>query len=155
VTRRTGGWPISIKGGAVLLSLTVSGEFLVRSNLGDDQLRIWATKPGGYWRARIAFADLVAEGAVCERHSGEELHLDAWFAELAVEWRGWQGEKQYEALGLRLAARHDGLGHVTLDVTLQHDYAAVDRWRVQASLMLDAGALDRLALEARELDGPL
>jgi uncharacterized protein DUF6228 len=130
----------------------VPGEFLVRSNFGDDQLRIWTTKPGGYWRARISFADLVAEGPVSERCSGEQLHLDAWFAALAAEWLGWQGERRYEALGLRLAARHDGLGHVTLDVTLQDNYAADERWRVRASLMLDAGALDRLALEARELD---
>ncbi|HET7051670.1 MAG TPA: DUF6228 family protein [Solirubrobacteraceae bacterium] len=131
------------------------GELLVRSNFGDDQLHIWTTKPGGHWRARIAFADLMAEGTVPERCSGEELHLDAWFAELAAEWRGWQGEKRYEALGLRLASRHDGLGHVTLDVTLQDDYTADGRWRVRASLMLDAGALDRLALEARELDRAL
>jgi hypothetical protein len=130
----------------------VPGEFLVRSNVGNDQLRVWATRPGGYWRARIAFADLTAEGKVSERSSREELQLDAYFVDLAAAWRGWVGEKHWEALGLRLAARHDGLGHVTLDVTLQHDYAAVDPWQVRATLQLDAGALDRLALEARALD---
>jgi hypothetical protein len=135
-----------------LLCLIVPGDFLVRSNVGDDQLRVWATRPGGYWRARLAFADLTAEGKVSERSSRDELHLDAYFADLAAKWRGWEGKKHWEALGLALAARHDGLGHVTLDVTLQHDYAAVDPWQVRASLALDAGALDRLALEARELD---
>jgi hypothetical protein len=31
-------------------------------------------------------------------------------------------------------------------------YLAADRWRVRASLTLDAGSLDRLAAEARVLD---
>lgn len=87
-------------------------------------------------------------------NSGEELHLDAYFADLARDWRGWQGDRQWNALGLRLAARHDGLGHVTLDVTLQNDYSSGSRWRVRASLRLDAGALDRLATEAHVLDVP-
>jgi uncharacterized protein DUF6228 len=85
-------------------------------------------------------------------YSREALHLDSYFAGLAKQWRGWKGDKEWEALGLRLAARHDGLGHVTLDVTLEEDYALADRWRVRASLTVDAGALDRLAVEARQLD---
>lgn len=130
------------------------GDFVVRSNVDVDKLRIWVLKPGGYWRARIEFADLAAEGIVYERYSGEELQLDAYFADLAAGWRGWEGERRWEALGLRLAARHDGVGHVTLDVTSQNDYAAGGRWRVRASLVLDAGALDKLAIEARQLDHP-
>jgi hypothetical protein len=130
----------------------MGSEFLVRSSHGGDQLRVWVVKPGDQWCAQIDFGDLKAEAKVYERYSREALQLDSYFAGLAKQWRGWKGDKEWEALGLRLAARHDGLGHVTLDVTLEEDYALADRWRVRASLTVDAGALDRMAVEARQLD---
>ena len=111
-------------------------------------------QPGEQWRARIEWAALTAETKVNERYSGDALRLDAYFRELAKQWRRWKGDIEWEALGLRLAARHDGSGHVTLDATLDEDYVAADRWRVRASLALDAGSLDRLAVEARLLDEP-
>jgi hypothetical protein len=127
-------------------------DFRVRSNARGDELRLWVVKPGDQWQAKLEFGDLTAEAKVYERHSRNALELDAYFADLAENWRGWRGKKEWEALGLRLAAQHDGLGHVTLDVTLETDYASADRWRVRASLALDAGALDRLVSEARALD---
>jgi len=126
-------------------------ELVVRSNHGSDQLKIWVIDPGE-WRAEIDFGDLTAEAKVFERYSREALQLDSYFADLAKHWRGWEGDKNWEALGLRLAARHDGLGHVTLDVTLDEDYAMADRWRVRASLTLDAGGLNQLARAAQVLD---
>jgi hypothetical protein len=130
----------------------VSGELLIRSNRGDDQLRVWIVRPARLWRARIECADLTAEADLCERSSGDVLRLDAYLGELARQWRGWTGDIEWEGLGLRLTARHDGLGHVTLDATLDWNYAAPARWHVRASLVLDAGALDRLAVEAGALD---
>jgi hypothetical protein len=130
----------------------VDAEFVVRSSDGGDRLRIWVVRPADQWRARIECADLTAEAKVYERYSGEALRLDAYFDELAKQWRGWEGDIEWEALGLRLAARHDGLGHVTLDATLDDDYVAAERWRVRASLSVDAGALERLARDARVLD---
>lgn len=47
-------------------------------------------------------------------YSREALQLDRYFGELATHWQGWKGDKAWEALGLSLAAWHDGLGHVTL-----------------------------------------
>ena len=128
------------------------GEVAIRSNRGSDQLVLWAVKPRDQWRARLDFGDLVAEAKVYERHSRDALHLDAYFADLATQWRGWAGAKEWESLGLRLSARHDGLGHVTLGATLDQDYTMADRWRVRASLVLDAGSLDTLARAARALD---
>jgi hypothetical protein len=128
------------------------GEFAIRSNRRSDQLVLWTVKPRDQWRARIDFGDLVAEAKICERHSGDALHLEAYFADLANQWRGWTGTKEWTSLGLRLGACHDGLGHVTLEATLDHDYAMPDRWRVHASLVVDAGSLDALARAARVLD---
>jgi hypothetical protein len=95
---------------------------------------------------------MTAKAKIYERYSRDVLRLDAYFHELAKQWRGWNGDIQWEALGLRLAARHDGLGHVTLDATLDEDYVVADRWRLRVSLKLNAGSLDRLAVEARMLD---
>ena len=127
-------------------------EFAVRSNHGSDELRLWVVEPQSEWRARLDFGDLTAEAKVYERYSREVLRLDSYFAELAEHWRGWSGDKEWEALGLRLAARHDGLGHVALDVTLDQDYATAERWQVRATLVLEAGGLGQVAAAARRLD---
>lgn len=127
-------------------------KFVVRSNHGSDQLKVWVIDAGDQWRALIDFGDLTAEAKVYERYSGEVLRLDSYFGDMAEHWRGWKGGKEWEAMGLRLVARHDGLGHVTLDVTLEQDYVTADRWRVRASLVLNAGTLDGLARAAKTLD---
>ena len=146
--RVAGPWPAkaTVPYGAAM------SELVIRSNHGGDQLKVWTIKPGDQWRARIDFGDLTAEAKVYERFSRDALRLDVYLADLAHNWRGWDGEKAWEALGLRLAARHDGLGHVTIEVTLEEGYASADRWRVRASLAVDAGGLDRLAVDARGLD---
>jgi hypothetical protein len=131
---------------------TMDSEFVVRSNHGGDQLRVCAVNPGDQWRAKIDFGDLKAEAKLYERYSGDALRLDAYFGELASSGRGWEGDIEWEALGLRLAARHDGLAHVTCDATLDEDLPRRRQVAVRASLTLDAGSLDRLAAEARVLD---
>jgi hypothetical protein len=128
------------------------GELVIPSNRGSDLLALWTITPRDQWRARLDFGDLVAETKVYERYSRDALQLDAYFADLATQWRGWAGAKEWESLGLRLSARHDGLGHVTVEATLDQDYATADRWRVRASLLLDAGGLDALSRAARLLD---
>ena len=69
-----------------------------------------------------------------------------FFADMAREWRGWDGEKIWEPIepGLRLSARHDGLGHVALRVALQQGLDP-DGWSIEATLKLEAGALDAIA----------
>lgn len=129
--------------------MRIPGEFVIGS--GDEQLFIWVVGLGE-WRARIHSYGLTAESRFNERSSREKLDLDAYFADLAAHWRGWEGDKEWEATGLAFAARHDGLGHVTLDVILESEPWHADSWRVRASLSLEAGALDRLAREAGELD---
>jgi hypothetical protein len=127
----------------------MSGEFVI--GLPGEQLRVWVVGPGA-WRARIDSYDLTAEETFHERSSREKLRLDTYFADLAAQWRGWEGNKEWEADGLAFAASHDGLGHVTLDVILESPPSLADVWRVRVSLRLEAGTLDRLAREAREVD---
>jgi hypothetical protein len=128
-------------------------QFVVRSNDSSDHLTLWSVMPRDEWRARIECDGLTAEAKVYERYSGDALRLDSFFGDLAAQWRGWDGDKEWESLGLRLAARHDRLGHIALDAILRESYALANRWQVRASFTLDAGGLDRLAREARALDG--
>ena len=104
-----------------------------------------------------------------QRHLVAELHgrgLDAsvlvsaymfsgfadFFAGLATAWKGWKGRREWRALEgeLNLNAESDRTGHVYLSVELC-DGAPV-RWQVSATLVLEAGQLDRLAASGRQFE---
>jgi hypothetical protein len=78
--------------------------------------------------------------------------LAAFFRDLAEHWRGWEGSKSWESLEgeLSLVASTDKAGHVRLQVTLM-DLPAVERWRAEASLFLDAGGLHKIAENVEHL----
>jgi Family of unknown function (DUF6228) len=124
-------------------------EFIIQSTASDDSLRIWPVKRR-VWRAVLDVTDLHAEARVYERHSGEYLRLGDFFAHLGQSWKGWEGERAWEALGMCMSAVHDGLGNVTLRVTLLRGYG--EQWSAEASLRVGAGTLDDLSREARRLD---
>ena len=85
-------------------------------------------------------------------------HLpDRWtalFAEMARDWRGWEGSRSIESLEgqLRLSATSDRLGHIRLRVELRGDPAGSD-WHAADTLFLDAGQLDDLAERAKAYFG--
>ena len=66
----------------------------------------------------ITERDLTARRVVRGAYSGGFDNLATFFAGLANDWRGWQGERVYESLehDLRFVAEHDG--HVRLKVRL-------------------------------------
>jgi hypothetical protein len=78
------------------------------------------------------------------------------FGEFAAEWRGWQGVKQWQALDgeYALSATADSAGHVTLVAKL-NTASYPSTWEAKVSLVLEAGALDRLAAEAKEFFNPI
>jgi hypothetical protein len=78
--------------------------------------------------------------------------LDDLFAYLAANWKGWTGERTWESLEgeLRLAATCDRTGHVRINIHL-HDGAPA-LWKVNTSVMVEAGQLERLAEEAVAFD---
>jgi len=77
------------------------------------------------------------------------------FEQMGEEWRGWPGEKSWIALEeeLKLTAASDATGHVCLRVTLQKFGTHAD-WKLQATLQLEAGSLERLAGSTRQLFSP-
>jgi hypothetical protein len=72
------------------------------------------------------------------------------FAEMAAEWRGWEGVKSWESLegDLGVAAEHDGLGQITIRVGLRR-WEAPPEWEARADLTIDPG--EQLMGAARDL----
>jgi hypothetical protein len=107
---------------------------------------------GGYWVARL---DGESINATRRFYALERTFLDDFFAELAAEWRGWVGDKTWSALegDVSMAASHDGLGTISLLTELRGEPSsrAEPDWRAALVLELDAGALDRLARDAKGL----
>lgn len=102
-----------------------------------------------YIVAEVRHAGLQAAARVGTYLSGG---LGDFFTGLAADWRGWTGERQWASLEdeLRLRARADRTGHVYLDVRLQDGAPA--RWSVEASMVLEAGRLEKLASAARAFE---
>jgi hypothetical protein len=82
-----------------------------------------------------------------------ESDLPTWFAELAAEWRGWEGERSWDAYegGLALTCSHDGAGHVPLRVRLAE--ANSRAWRAEATVVLEAGQLEDAARAVADFFG--
>jgi len=78
-----------------------------------------------------------------------------FFGGLATEWKGWKGGREWRALEgeLNLKAKSDRTGHVYLSVELCD--GAPPRWQLNATLVLEAGQLDRLAASGREFEQSL
>ena len=76
--------------------------------------------------------------------------LTGYFATLAEEWRGWDGEKEWAALEgqLALSCTSDKTGHARLVVRLG-ETAHWDGWSAEVVLMLDVMQRDRIAKEVR------
>lgn len=66
--------------------------------------------------------------------------LPGFFADLAANWQGFEGEREFQSLEgqLTITARHDGRGTVTCVVTLRQPWPPT--WSLQAELDLGAGA---------------
>lgn len=71
------------------------------------------------------------------------------FQQISVEWRGWKGEKELQAIEgeYGIKASTDALGHITLSVIL-HPYLGAETWRASMNVVVEAGALCSLAADA-------
>jgi hypothetical protein len=86
-------------------------------------------------------------------HDGEQT-LGLLFRGLADDWLGWEAERTWSSLegDFDLAATHDGLGHVALEVRLRVGPYAED-WLATGTIWLDAGPLDAVARDAAAFTG--
>jgi hypothetical protein len=129
----------------------MSYELSIKGDNGRE-LILRGVEVGWEWQAELRLPGMVAVGRVVERHSGTSLQLGTYFQTLADNWRGWTGSRDWEGLGLRLAATHDGLGHVTLEIRLEENYADVSAWDLTGRVIVNAGLLDRVARDAARFD---
>jgi Family of unknown function (DUF6228) len=75
-----------------------------------------------------------------------------FFSSLAKDWKGWDGERSWATLEgeFELAATSDRLGHIQLRFFLRPAYTGL-HWELRGALELEAGQLDSIAQEAREV----
>lgn len=98
---------------------------------------------GGYFLVRIAGPNCQATAKVYEH---EPTHLKRFFADLAANWKGWAGKKEWGSLEgeLTLSATADSKGHISLAIQLRSGPYPFD-WKISAMILLEAGQLDRVA----------
>jgi hypothetical protein len=134
-------------------------EFLIQSGHGVAQMLFFDRTPADLDRpierlwVRLMDQNLAGVAAVYT-HSDHPAPL---FAEMARRWQGWPDELVWQSLEgeFALRCRHDRLGHIRIAATLRSrltmswDYS----WEVQAAIMIEAGQLERLALEAAAFFG--
>ncbi len=77
------------------------------------------------------------------------------FSELARSWKGWHGAKGWLSLEgeLELEATADAIGHVTLQFKIPAYSSGPSTWSAQCSVVVEAGQLERLALESEVFFG--
>lgn len=92
---------------------------------------------GGYVDARVSVYDIFPA------------RWSQLFADVAQNWRGWQGSKEETSLEghLGLSFTADRLGHITMRVHLT-DRDGESDWMAAQSIHIEAGQLDELASRA-------
>jgi hypothetical protein len=102
--------------------------------------------------AALVAPGLLAEHRVWSSYSSGFADLMEFFRSLARDWRGWHGERTFQAMenDLHIVATHTG--HVRLTVQLGPG-ADVDGWSATAVIELDAG--EQLAQVAEEVEAVL
>ena len=75
-------------------------------------------------------------------------NLSDYFHDIAKNWRGWTGEKNWATLEgeFELSATADKTGHVRLAIVLRSPYTGY-HWELRSALELEAGQLDSIASE--------
>lgn len=77
--------------------------------------------------------------------------LPAFLRDLAGLWRGWEGVREWVSMnaGCTIHARHDGLGHISLRVSLKEpgisDDPVAEPWNASLEIWTDAAQLSGVA----------
>jgi hypothetical protein len=99
------------------------------------------------------FSVEIGDGSASARlrvYAYDAWQLAALFESMAREWRGWLGEKVWYSpeREFDLRATSDGRGHVTLKICVVPQVPSPP-WRFECTVPLEAGQLDRVAVEIR------
>jgi Family of unknown function (DUF6228) len=115
----------------------------------DDTRMIFSDASGESFATVLESAQFSGRVLVSTYHSGPPSLL---FEDMARQWQGWEGKKQWVALEdeLRLTASSDLTGHIELTVVMR-DYSGPADWRLQATLRLEAGQLEETARAVKKV----
>jgi hypothetical protein len=125
-------------------------EFLIPNTNGSGGLLFYGRAPVDRAKSMEGFSVRVTDhnlSAAAQVYAGYVPRNPAvLFADMAKKWSGWPGELIWESLEGELALRcsHDGLGHVSIRVELRSG-PWTDDWAITATIMTEAGQLERLA----------
>jgi len=94
-------------------------QVTIKSAQDGSVLELLGTSRSDTFRAHLRGGGF--DGTVEVYELGPPKHLAAFFRDLALHWRGWQGEKRWASLEgqLSLSAKSDSTGHTQLDVRLR------------------------------------
>ena len=122
-------------------------KFTIRSR--DDRLSFSLTwESRNYWAAVLSGPGATAQRRVVAFAPFGDFRI--LFAEMAHDWRGWEGTKRWASLEgeLKFSCASDGLGHVTIEIDLETEPVAPSNWRTTGGIVVEAGQLDALAKSA-------
>jgi len=118
---------------------TESDALLEFSDLSGDYFKV-SLRSGSHFAIRKVYAYTDAKG------------IAALFQEAATEWRGWSGTKKWASIEgeFELELKSDKTGHVTLTTKINHDCGNSDPWRLESTLLIEAGQLENIAKRANQ-----
>jgi hypothetical protein len=130
-------------------------EVIIKSSRSSSELKLSDPKPPRsrypveYLRVSLKDKEIAPSSAkvyIYEPHG-----LAALFADLATNWRGWEGAKEWSSVeeDFSLSCTSDALGHVALKVTLKSGVYE-DDWYLQAVIHIAAGQLEEMAATVKE-----
>jgi hypothetical protein len=90
----------------------------------------------------------IFHGTLCV-YDDEQVCLAAFFNDLAENWRGWRGKREWGTLegNMSLSATCDSLGHTYLSIYLCTDSDLFCGWSLSTTLLIEAGQLEHIAEE--------
>jgi hypothetical protein len=137
------------------MSLVIAGTLTVEIGDGADKLVFRNLRPlpdGSPFTIDVELrsSGLAAELPVYASANSGFQDVARFFADMARDWRGWEGTRRYESLegDLAIAASHHG--HVALDVEL---VSHTHEWTASAHVTINPG--EDLARAAAEIDALL
>ena len=75
-----------------------------------------------------------------------------FFGQIAQDWRGWSGAREYESLEpmLKISATHNNIGRISFEGSLSAGAETMFDWTASQVLTVDPGAADSIAANAAE-----
>ncbi len=132
----------------------MNDEVTIKSSRSDYKLKLSEPKPRGlkqtveYLRVSITGHDIIASSS--EVYLYEADHLAHFFEDLAANWKGWEGDKEWGSIegDFRIIASIDHLGHIALQVRLRSGPYSED-WLIETGIEVDAGQIEQIAKDVK------